>query len=63
MKFILASGTSHRSLEVNWWRRGDIQARRIAAIFRARMRAARPLREHARPFAPLEKSLTRCGKL
>src|SRR6185369_3767864 len=25
MKFILASGTSHRSLPVIWWRHGDIQ--------------------------------------
>jgi hypothetical protein len=26
MNFILASGTSHRSLHVNWWLRGHIQA-------------------------------------
>src|SRR3954469_2697964 len=34
IKFILDGGTSHRSLQVNWWHCGDIQAAPAEGIFR-----------------------------
>src|SRR3569832_1079132 len=45
MKIILASGTSHRSLQVNWWRCHDIQAAIRHAIPNAHSRAANTRRD------------------
>src|SRR5213595_1571007 len=41
MKFILASGVSHRSLQVNWWRDRHIQASRASADLAGREGRAR----------------------